>query len=122
MLDLEAVPRLVEKQVIEIAPLAFMRGRTLNNSFIILAEAQNTTPEQMKMFLTRIGFGSRVVVTGDATQVDVPNGKSGVAGLERTLAGIDDLAFVRLNGSDVVRHKIVADIVNAYEQIEQRSS
>ena len=116
MLDLEAVTRLVEKQVIEIAPLAFMRGRTLNNSFIILDEAQNTTPEQMKMFLTRIGFGSRVVVTGDATQVDVANGKSGIAGLERTLAGIDDLAFVRLHGSDVVRHKIVADIVAAYEQ------
>ncbi len=116
MLDLEAVTRLVEKQVIEIAPLAFMRGRTLNNSFIILDEAQNTTPEQMKMFLTRIGFGSRVVVTGDATQVDVPNGKSGLAGLERTLDGIDNLAFVRLHGSDVVRHKIVADIVAAYEQ------
>ncbi len=115
MLDLEAVTRLVEKQVIEIAPLAFMRGRTLNNSFIILDEAQNTSPEQMKMFLTRIGFGSRVVVTGDATQVDIPNGKSGLAGLERTLAGIDDLAFVRLSGSDVVRHKIVADIVAAYE-------
>ena len=116
MLDLDAVSRLIEKQVVEIAPLAFMRGRTLNNSFIILDEAQNTTPEQMKMFLTRIGFGSRVVVTGDATQVDVPTGKSGLAGLERTLAGIDDLAFVRLDGSDVVRHKIVADIVAAYER------
>lgn len=122
MLDLEAVTRLVEKQIIEIAPLAFMRGRTLNNSFIILDEAQNTTPEQMKMFLTRIGFGSRVVVTGDATQVDVPNGKSGLAGLERTLDGIDDLAFVRLHGSDVVRHKIVADIVAAYEQSEASRS
>ncbi len=118
MLDLEAVTRLVEKQVIEIAPLAFMRGRTLNNSFIILDEAQNTSPEQMKMFLTRIGFGSRVVVTGDATQVDVPNGKSGLAGLEHTLEGIDDLAFVRLHGSDVVRHKIVADIVAAYEKLD----
>lgn len=119
MLDLDAVTRLIEKQIVEIAPLAFMRGRTLNNSFIILDEAQNTTPEQMKMFLTRIGFGSRVVVTGDATQVDVPNGKSGLAGLERTLAGIDDLAFVRLTGSDVVRHKIVADIVAAYEHADQ---
>ena len=119
MLDLEAVTRLVEKQVIEIAPLAFMRGRTLNNSFIILDEAQNTSPEQMKMFLTRIGFGSRVVVTGDATQVDVPNGKSGISGLEQTLAGIDDLAFVRLHGSDVVRHKIVADIVAAYEKFDE---
>ncbi|MGA9278896.1 PhoH family protein [Ilumatobacter sp.] len=116
MLDLEAVTRLVEKQVIEIAPLAFMRGRTLNNSFIILDEAQNTSPEQMKMFLTRIGFGSRVVVTGDATQVDVPNGKSGLGNLERTLAGIENLAFVHLHGSDVVRHKIVADIVAAYER------
>ena len=119
MLDLEAVTRLVEKQLIEIAPLAFMRGRTLNNSFIILDEAQNTSPEQMKMFLTRIGFGSRVVVTGDATQVDVPNGKSGLSGLERTLDGIDDLAFVRLHGSDVVRHKIVADIVAAYEKSDE---
>ncbi|MEP1124410.1 MAG: PhoH family protein [Ilumatobacter sp.] len=122
MLDLEVVTRMTEKQVIEIAPLAFMRGRTLNNSFIILDEAQNTTPEQMKMFLTRIGFGSRVVVTGDATQVDVPNGKSGLAGLERTLAGIDDLAFVHLHGSDVVRHKIVADIVAAYEQQSEAAS
>jgi phosphate starvation-inducible protein PhoH and related proteins len=116
MLDVDAVARLVEKQIVEIAPLAFMRGRTLNNSFIILDEAQNTTPEQMKMFLTRIGFGSRVVVTGDATQVDVPNGKSGLMGLERILTGIDNLAFVHLDGSDVVRHKIVADIVAAYER------
>ena len=123
MLDPEAIARLLEKQIVEIAPLAFMRGRTLNNSFIILDEAQNTTPEQMKMFLTRIGFGSRVVVTGDATQVDVPNGKSGLAGLERVLAGIDDLAFVRLGGADVVRHKIVADIVAAYETAdEERAS
>jgi phosphate starvation-inducible PhoH-like protein len=119
MLDPDAVTRLLEKQIVEIAPLAFMRGRTLNNSFIILDEAQNTTPEQMKMFLTRIGFGSHVVVTGDATQVDVPNGKSGLAGLERTLAGIDDLAFVKLTGADVVRHKIVADIVAAYEQLDE---
>jgi phosphate starvation-inducible PhoH-like protein len=120
MLDPEAVQRLLERQVVEVAPLAFMRGRTLNNSFIILDEAQNATPEQMKMFLTRIGFGSRVVVTGDTTQVDVPTGKSGLAGLERTLAGIDGLAFVRLTGSDVVRHRIVADIVAAYEQLDAR--
>jgi phosphate starvation-inducible PhoH-like protein len=99
-----------------VAPLAFMRGRTLNNSFIILDEAQNTTPEQMKMFLTRIGFGSRVVVTGDVTQVDVPNGKSGLLGLERVLTGIEGLAFVKLSASDVVRHRIVADIVAAYER------
>ena len=116
MMDPEAVQRLLEKQVVEIAPLAFMRGRTLNNSFIILDEAQNTTPEQMKMFLTRIGFGSRVVVTGDQTQVDVPHGKSGLSGLDTTLAGIEGLSFVRLSGSDVVRHKIVADIVAAYER------
>jgi phosphate starvation-inducible PhoH-like protein len=122
MLDLEAVTRLLEKQIIEIAPLAFMRGRTLNNSFIILDEAQNTSPEQMKMFLTRIGFGSHVVVTGDATQVDVPHGKSGLAGLEKTLDGIDDLAFVRLHGSDVVRHKIVADIVAAYEKFDESAA
>jgi phosphate starvation-inducible PhoH-like protein len=92
-----------------------MRGRTLNNSFIILDEAQNTTPEQMKMFLTRIGFNSRVVVTGDMTQVDVAQGKSGLFALERILQGIDGLAFVHLGKADVVRHRIVADIVAAYE-------
>lgn len=119
MLDLDAVQRLLERQTIEIAPLAFMRGRTLNNSFIILDEAQNATPEQMKMFLTRIGFGSRVVVTGDTSQVDIPMGKSGLAKLEKTLEGIDNLAFIRLTGSDVVRHKIVADIVAAYERKDQ---
>jgi phosphate starvation-inducible protein PhoH and related proteins len=122
MLDPDAVQRLLERQVVEVAPLAFMRGRTLNGSFIILDEAQNATPEQMKMFLTRIGFGSRVVITGDTTQVDVPSGKSGLAGLERTLAGIDDLAFVHLSGADVVRHKIVADIVAAYEQQGERTT
>jgi phosphate starvation-inducible PhoH-like protein len=116
MIDVDGVQRLLERQVIEVAPLAFMRGRTLNNSFIILDEAQNTTPEQMKMFLTRIGFGSRVVVTGDVTQVDVAGGKSGLLSLEPTLAGIDNLTFVKLAGSDVVRHKIVADIVAAYER------
>ncbi len=93
-----------------------MRGRTLNDSFIILDEAQNTTPEQMKMFLTRIGFNSKVVVTGDTTQVDVPTGKSGLAGLERTLTGIEGLEFVHLGAGDVVRHKIVADIVAAYDR------
>ena len=116
MLEPEGVAKLVEKQTIEVAPLAFMRGRTLNNSFIILDEAQNTTPEQMKMFLTRIGFGSRVVVTGDTTQVDVPGGRSGLLGLEAVLEGIDGLAFVHLTGADVVRHRIVADIVDAYER------
>ena len=116
MVEPEGAQRLLERQTVEVAPLAFMRGRTLNNSFIILDEAQNTTPEQMKMFLTRIGFGSRVVVTGDVTQVDVPNGKSGLVGLERTLQSIDGLAFVHLGASDVVRHRIVADIVAAYER------
>jgi len=101
---------------VEVAPLAFMRGRTLNNSFIILDEAQNTTPEQMKMFLTRIGFGSRVVVTGDVSQIDVPDGRSGLVGLDRTLEGVESLAFVHLDGTDVVRHRIVADIVAAYDR------
>jgi len=124
MLDPEAVQRLVERQAVEVAPLAFMRGRTLNNSFIILDEAQNTTPEQMKMFLTRIGFGSRVVVTGDTTQVDVPDGRSGLAGLEKVLTGIPGLGFVHLDGGDVVRHRIVADIVAAYERssVDTRSA
>jgi phosphate starvation-inducible protein PhoH and related proteins len=115
----EGVIKLNERQQLEIAPLAFMRGRTLNNSFIILDEAQNTTPEQMKMFLTRIGFGSKAVITGDATQVDMPGGRSGLSGLHRTLGGIDGLAWVELTGSDVVRHQIVADIVAAYEKAEQ---
>jgi phosphate starvation-inducible PhoH-like protein len=117
MIDVEGVQKLLEKQTVEVAPLAFMRGRTLNNSFIILDEAQNTTPEQMKMFLTRIGFGSKVVVTGDTTQVDVPGGRSGLVGLERTLAGIEGLGFVHLGAGDVVRHRIVADIVEAYERM-----
>ncbi len=115
MLDPEKAERLLERGQIEVAPLAFMRGRTLNNSFIILDEAQNTTPEQMKMFLTRIGFGSRVIVTGDASQVDVPGGRSGIHGLEKIFSGIDGLGFVKLGARDVVRHKIVQDIVQAYE-------
>lgn len=116
MMDGEGVQRLHERQSLEVAPLAFMRGRTLNNSFIILDEAQNTTPEQMKMFLTRIGFGSKVVITGDVTQVDVTGGRSGLDGLERILGGIDGLAFVHLTAGDVVRHRIVGDIVAAYER------
>ncbi len=116
MLGVDAVPKLMEKGAIEIAPLAYMRGRTLNSSFIILDEAQNTTPEQMKMFLTRIGFGSKAVITGDVTQIDLEGGKSGLINLEQILGGIDDLQFVRLDSRDVVRHKIVQDIVNAYEQ------
>lgn len=116
MLDPELVPKLMASGTIEVAPLAYMRGRTLNNAFVVLDEAQNTTPEQMKMFLTRIGFGSKAVVTGDTTQVDVPGGRSGLAGLERILDGIDGLGFVRLGGRDVVRHRIVADIVDAYDR------
>ena len=116
MVDAEGAARLLERGTVEVAPLAFMRGRTLNSSFIILDEAQNTTPEQMKMFLTRIGFGSKVVVTGDTTQVDVPGGRSGLDDLERMLGHIDGISFVRLTSRDVVRHRIVQDIVNAYEQ------
>lgn len=116
MVGAEGALKLVEKQIVEVAPLAYMRGRTLNNSFIILDEAQNATPEQIKMFLTRIGFGSKVVVTGDMTQVDVPDNRSGLVGLEKILTGIEGLAFVHLGKSDIVRHKIVSDIVNAYEQ------
>ena len=119
MVEPEGAQKLLERQMVEVAPLAFMRGRTLNSSFIILDEAQNATPEQMKMFLTRIGFGSKVVVTGDTTQIDVPDGRSGLVGLERTLTGIDDLAFVHLGAGDVVRHRIVADIVAAYERFDE---
>ena len=121
MSDSEGVARLLEKGAVEIAPLAFMRGRTLNSSFIILDEAQNTTPEQMKMFLTRIGFGSKAVVTGDVSQVDVQGGRSGLRSLERILGGIDGLSFVRLTSKDVVRHSIVQAIVDAYESDEHSS-
>ncbi|MGI9602746.1 MAG: PhoH family protein [Acidimicrobiales bacterium] len=116
MLDQDGAQRMIDKGSVEVAPLAYMRGRTLNDSFIILDEAQNTTPEQMKMFLTRIGFNSTVVVTGDATQVDVMGGRSGLGGLEKTLDGIEGLAFVHLTSRDVVRHRIVQDIVDAYER------
>jgi phosphate starvation-inducible protein PhoH and related proteins len=115
MLDGENVQRLLERGTIEVAPLAFMRGRTLNDAFIILDEAQNTTPEQMKMFLTRIGFGSKVVVTGDMTQVDVPGGKCGLVGLEKLLGQVEGIEFVTLGGRDIVRHRIVQSIVDAYE-------
>ena len=122
MVDLEGVAKLQERGVIEVAPLAFMRGRTLNNSFIILDEAQNTTPEQMKMFLTRIGFGSKVVVTGDATQIDVPDGRSGLNKLEPMLRGIESLEFVLLGSRDVVRHSIVSAIVDAYDAADKKRS
>jgi phosphate starvation-inducible PhoH-like protein len=114
----EGLARLVERDAVEVAPLAFMRGRTLNRSFIILDEAQNTTSEQMKMFLTRIGFGSRAVITGDTTQVDVAGGRSGLAGLERVLGHIEGLAFVHLTSRDVVRHRIVQEIVDAYARAD----
>ena len=116
MVDPEGAQRLLERNLVEVAPLAFMRGRTLNASFIILDEAQNATPEQMKMFLTRIGFGSKVVVTGDTSQVDVAGNRSGLADLERILQGIDRLSWVHLGSRDVVRHRIVQDIVNAYDR------
>src|SRR5437762_11632543 len=115
IIGFEKVEKLLERSVIEIAPLAFMRGRTLNDSFIILDEAQNTTPEQMKMFLTRLGFGSKAVVTGDVTQIDLPSGqRSGMVVVEEILRGIEGIEFVGLGARDVVRHKIVQDIVEAY--------
>jgi len=115
MMDPESIPRLMAAGTIEVAPLAYMRGRTLNDAFIILDEAQNTTPEQMKMFLTRLGFGSKMVVTGDVTQVDLPFGtRSGLRIVEDILQGIDDVNFTILDASDVVRHRLVGDIVKAY--------
>ncbi len=124
MLEPEAVGRLMERGTIEVAPLAFMRGRTLNDSFIILDEAQNTTPEQMKMFLTRLGFGSRVVVTGDVTQIDLPEGRgrSGLLAARDILHDIPDLVWIELDSGDVVRHRLVADIVNAYERADVEES
>ncbi|CAM8634235.1 PhoH Phosphate starvation-inducible protein PhoH, predicted ATPase [Acidimicrobiia bacterium] len=125
MVEAEGAQRLLERGTVEVAPLAFMRGRTLNGSFIILDEAQNTTPEQMKMFLTRIGFGSKVVVTGDTTQIDIQGGRSGLLGLEPILSDIEGLAWVKLTAADVVRHRIVQDIVTAYEnaaESKQRSN
>jgi phosphate starvation-inducible PhoH-like protein len=115
MMDFENVSRLLEKGVIEVAPLAFMRGRTLNDSFVILDEAQNTTSEQMKMFLTRLGFGSKAVVTGDITQIDLPGGqRSGMNVVREILTGIDGIDFIYMDERDVVRHKIVQEIVRAY--------
>ena len=117
LIDYERVTKLLEKQVIEVAPLAFMRGRTLSDAFIILDEAQNTTSEQMKMFLTRIGFGSKAVITGDVTQVDLPAGKrSGLIEAERVLANLDGIEFIYFTEKDVVRHKLVQMIIKAYEE------
>ncbi len=120
MIDPDRIPQLMTSGTIEVAPLAYMRGRTLNDAFIILDEAQNTTAEQMKMFLTRLGFGSTMVVTGDVTQVDLPGGTtSGLRIVQRILADIDDVAFCELTSRDVVRHKLVGDIVDAYGRYEQ---
>ena len=119
MVDPESIPKLLAAGTIEVAPLAFMRGRSLNDSFIILDEAQNTSPEQMKMFLTRLGFGSKIVVTGDVTQVDLPSGvKSGLRVIEGILDGVEDISFNRLTASDVVRHKLVGRIVEAYDEFD----
>lgn len=120
MLGAENFQRYQERGAIEVAPLAYMRGRTLDDSFIILDEAQNTTPEQMKMFLTRLGFRSKMVITGDATQIDLPDGKkSGLKKVMHILRDVDDIAICRFNQQDVVRHKLVQDIVNAYEKYEK---
>ncbi len=120
MMDPELVPKLLATGVVEVAPLAYMRGRTLNDSFIVLDEAQNTTPEQMKMFLTRLGFGSKMVVTGDATQVDLPAGTSGLQVAQQVLGKIDDIRFAMLTSADVVRHTLVGEIVDAYTAHDQR--
>lgn len=120
MMDPEIVPRLMATGTIEVAPLAYMRGRTLNDSFVVLDEAQNTTPEQMKMFLTRLGFGTKMVVTGDITQVDLPQGASGLRLVTGVLKDIDDIHFARLTSADVVRHSLVGQIVDAYSEYDER--
>jgi phosphate starvation-inducible PhoH-like protein len=120
MMDIEKSTSLTERGVIEVAPLAFMRGRTLNDSFVVLDEAQNTSPEQMKMFLTRLGFGSKVVITGDVTQIDLPAGHSGLRQVRDILDGVQDLTFVDLESRDVVRHKLVQHIVTAYSRYDDQ--
>ncbi|MEN9927970.1 MAG: hypothetical protein RJB27_1046 [Actinomycetota bacterium] len=121
MIDIDSIPRLMQSGVIEVAPLAYMRGRTLNDAFVILDEAQNTTPEQMKMFLTRLGFGSKMVVTGDVTQIDLPNGQnSGLRVIRDILKDIDDIAFLELTAEDVVRHRLIGDIVKAYDRFDEQ--
>ena len=121
MLDPELVPKLMAVGTIEVAPLAYMRGRTLNNSFIILDEAQNTTPEQMKMFLTRLGFDSKMVITGDITQVDLPTTASGLRLVTSILDEIEDIHFARLTSADVVRHSLVGRIVDAYSEYDEKT-
>jgi len=121
MVDPDSIPRLIEAGTVEVAPLAYMRGRTLNDAFIVLDEAQNTSTEQMKMFLTRLGFGSKMVVTGDVTQVDLPGGTtSGLRVVEEILTSVDDVAFCRLTSEDVVRHRLVGDIIDAYARWDTR--
>lgn len=121
MVDPEIIPKLMEAGIVEVAPLAYMRGRTLNDAFVILDEAQNTTPAQMKMFLTRLGFGSKMVVTGDITQVDLPGGqKSGLRLVRHILRGVEDVAFCELTSADVVRHQLVGRIVEAYDEYEEQ--
>jgi phosphate starvation-inducible PhoH-like protein len=123
MIDQDSIPRLITNGIIEIAPLAYMRGRTLNDAFIILDEAQNTSAEQMKMFLTRLGFNSKMVITGDATQIDLPNGaQSGIKVVHEILDGVDDITFINLEAEDVVRNRLVGDIVTAYEKFEDKMS
>jgi phosphate starvation-inducible protein PhoH and related proteins len=120
MMDAELIPKLMSAGVIEVAPLGYMRGRTLNDSFIVLDEAQNTTPEQMKMFLTRLGFGSKIVVTGDITQVDLPGGaRSGLRSAIEILENVDDIHLAELTSVDVVRHRLVSEIVDAYARFEE---
>ncbi|WP_296180448.1 PhoH family protein [uncultured Corynebacterium sp.] len=123
MLDPEMIPKLMEAGIIEVAPLAYMRGRTLNDAFVILDEAQNTTPAQMKMFLTRLGFGSKIVVTGDISQVDLPHGQvSGLCIVRRILRNVEDIHFADLGSKDVVRHQLVGRIVNAYETFDNKKA
>ncbi len=123
MMEAEKVSKLLERGIIEIAPLAFMRGRTLNDSFIILDEAQNTTSEQMKMYLTRLGFNSKTVITGDITQIDLPPGKtSGLIEAERILSNIEGITFIYFSEKDVVRHRLVQEIIKAYERYEKRNN
>jgi phosphate starvation-inducible PhoH-like protein len=122
MLEPESIPKLMAAGTIEVAPLAYMRGRTLNDAFIILDEAQNTTPEQMKMFLTRLGFNSKMVVTGDITQIDLPTGSSGLRTAVEVLGNVDGMHFATLTSDDVVRHSLVAKIVDAYTKYEDKKT
>jgi phosphate starvation-inducible PhoH-like protein len=123
MVDPDSIPRLISSGTIEVAPLAYMRGRSLNDSFIVLDEAQNTSPEQMKMFLTRLGFGSKVVVTGDVTQIDLPAGtRSGLKVVQEILTGIQDVHFCQLTSADVVRHRLVSEIVDAYARFDAENA